>query len=570
MKKPGKTIRQHSVNHAPEMLALPYGFRISYRNAVLIFILILTFLLYTRALRNDFLIGWDDGEYLSEKVISESGPINMPEIFSNFNLGMYQPLAILSFAINHRTSGPTASAFILTNILLHLLNTYLTFRLTERWMRKSPGDRPWIPAGIVALLFAIHPMHVEAVVWISTRSSALYSAFFLGGLIAWDKYLENGKKTGQYLAVLALATLSMLSKSMAATFPLVMILIDFIRKRKFSRAVILEKLPFLALSVVFGIVAIKASASFGHITILEQEYSIAGRLALIVYGISFYIRKLFSPTGLSAIYAFPEMEGGHLPSYVYTSAFWVVAAILVIVLPKRYRREFLFGGFFFLLTISMVLPLFWSRIFIVADRYTYIPYIGLFMIVARLLTDLWDIRSSIDRSTQKLMILTTLLVFLMLGITSFNRIGVWKDTPTLLADVVEKKRSEADMAHGYFYLAGYYDAAGEAGEAMKYYDLALSRNPKYLLAYNNRGILKGRAGENAAAIKDFEAAIRIKPDYAEAYYNRGIAVYQAGDPHGACSDFEKARSLGFRQAAETINRYCRDALPEATEAIKVN
>ncbi|PKP45047.1 MAG: hypothetical protein CVT94_19120 [Bacteroidetes bacterium HGW-Bacteroidetes-11] len=553
MNKPEKTKRIPVSKSAPETHISFGKFKITARNAGIALILIFTFILYSGALRNDFLSGWDDGEYLSDPSVSGEGPINTAAIFSNFHLGMYQPLAVLSFAINYKTSGAESWAFILTNILLHLLNTLLVFKLMERWMKG------WIPAAIVALLFAIHPMHVESVAWISTRSSALYSLFYLSGLLVWDKYLEQGLQPKHYLLALLFAILALFSKSMAATFPLILFVVDYMKQRKFSLRLITEKLPFFVLSVIFGIVAIKASASFGHITVLEQDYSLVQRFFLIIYGVAFYLYKLIIPTNLSAIYAFPELTNGKLPVYVYAAALPVAALAAGIWFSGRHRREFVSGALFFLFAIGMVLPLFWSRIFITADRYTYIPYIGLFMLMARPITDLWNSRTTLDRSTLRLFFIASALVLITLSTATFWRIGVWKDTPTLLTDVIDKKRSDADMAHGYFYLANYYDGANNNEEAMKYYDLSLSRNNKYLLALNNRGIIKGKTGNTRSAIADFEQAIQIKPDYAEAYYNRGVALYQTGDKTAACNDWKQAVSLGFKPAAQAISLYCHEA-----------
>lgn len=553
MNKPEKSKRIPVIKSAPETHISFGKFKITARNAGIALILIFTFILFSGALRNDLLIGWDDGEYLSDPSVSGGGPINTTAIFSNFHLGMYQPLAVLSFAINYKMNGAESWAFILTNILLHLLNILLVFKLMERWMKG------WIPAGIVALLFAIHPMHVEPVIWISTRSSALYSLFYLSGLLFWDKYLDQGLQPKHYLIALIFTLLALFSKSMAATFPLILFVMDYMKQRKFSLRLITEKLPFFMLSVIFGIVAIKASASFGHITVLEQDYSLIQRFFLIIYGIGFYLYKLLIPTNLSAIYAFPELDNGNLPGYVYAAAIPVAALAVGIWFSKRYKREFITGAMFFIFSIGIVLPLFWSRIFITADRYTYIPFIGLFMLMARPITELWNTRTTLDRSTLRLFFIASALVLITLSTATFRRIGVWKDTPTLLTDVIDKKRSDADMAHGYFYLANYYDAANNTEEALKYYDLALSRNNKYLLALNNRGIIKGKSGNIRSAISDFEQAINIKPDYAEAYYNRGVALYQTGDKTTACNDWERAVSLGFKPAAQAISLYCNDA-----------
>lgn len=533
----------------PDQIRFAGKYTISYRNFALTLLLLFTFILYSGSLSNQFLIGWDDGEYLADPLISSAGTIDMPGIFSSFSLGMYQPLAVLSFALNFKISGEVAWPYILINILLHLANSFLVFRLAERWMKG------WVPGIIAATLFAIHPMHVEAVAWISTRSSGLYSLFFLLGLLAWDKYQQNSRMK-YYLLALLFALLSLFSKSMAATLPLVLLLMDYLKKRPFSKKLIIEKIPFLALSVLFGVVAIKAAASFGHITELETDYSLLQRFFLILYALGFYFIKFIFPVNLSAIYAFPDLVNGQLPFYVYFTAIVPVAAAVIVWVPGRNRHEFTFSGLFFLLTLSMVLPLFWSRVFITADRYTYLPYLGLSIIIARWLNQVWESRRRLEKSTWRYAIAATVLIFISLSAATASRTRIWRDTPLLLADVIENKRSDADLAHAYFYLGNYYDAADKVDDALKYYNLALSRNSTYLLALNNRGIIKGKTGNLNSAIKDFDAAIESKPDYAEAYYNRGLAVYQTGEVEKACADWQEAFRLDFKPAREALIKYC--------------
>ncbi|MFH1121742.1 MAG: tetratricopeptide repeat protein [Bacteroidota bacterium] len=551
MAKPEKNAKTAEKPRMQGISMLPGNIRISHESLLISLILLFTFLIYSGTLSHDFLKGWDDGEYLSDPVIRGEVPMNTFSVFSNFYLGMYQPLAMLSFVINHKMSGDVAWPYIFTNLLLHLFNTLLVFRLMQRWMKGL------IPAGIVAGLFALHPMHVEAVAWISTRSSGLYSLFFLSGLLTWDTYLEKGLQTRHYRFTLLFALLALFSKSMAATFPLVLFGIDYMKHRKPGWRLLAEKIPFIFLSVIFGIVAIKAAASFGHITVMEQDYPLVQRFFLIIYGLAFYLIKLVVPANLSAIYAFPATVNGSLPGYVYAVSIVPLFVLAGIWLSGRHRREFMSGSLFFLFSISMVLPLFWSRIFITADRYTYIPYIGLFMILARLISNLYESRASMDKTTLRMLVFTSVLVSAMLSLATFNRIRTWKDTTTLLTDVIEKRRSDADMAHGYFYLANYYDALDNWDDAMKYYDLALSRNNRYLLALNNRGILRGKSGNPSGAVSDFGEAIGIKPDYAEAYYNRGIAFYQTGRYDEACKDWNKALQLKFKPAGEAIYLYCR-------------
>ncbi len=510
---------------------------------------VFTFLLYSAALKNEILIGWDDGEYLTNPAITNPGQGAGSAIFSDFHLGMYQPLAVLSFLFNYKLAGDAAAGYIIVNILLHLLNIWLVYKLMLLWFKRFET------AFIAALLFAIHPMHVEGVVWISTRSSLLYSVFFLSGLIRYEKYLST-QSAKDYTITLVLALTALFCKSMAATFPLILVVVDYFKSRKLTGKVIAEKVPFLVLSVIFGIIAIKASASFGHITVLESEYNIFQRVVLILYGISFYLVKLVLPVNLSAIYSFPEAVNGSLPGWVYTPMIAFIVYAIIILRSHENRKLYVFGGLFFLFSISMVLPLFWSRIFITADRYTYLPYIGLFMIIAVGSAKILDQLKYSQRSTRNMIYVASGLILLFLSAGVVNRIKAWHDVPALMTDVLEKQRSDADMAHAYFYLGNYYDVRSEDEEALKNYNLAVSRNKNYLLAYNNRAILLGKHRNFNQAIEDLTTAISLKPDYAEAWYNRGVAYYQMGEKEKACGDWQKAAKLGFEQARANIVQYC--------------
>lgn len=549
MSREVKQFSKKENNQVSRKVRLWKGKTMSLETFMVIILLAGTFILFANSLRNEILIGWDDGEYLTNPDVAKSGAGSGASIFRSFHLGMYQPLAVLSFAFNYQVFGESSSTFILINLLLHLINIWLVYKLMLKWLKRFE------PAFLVALLFAVHPMHVEGVVWISVRSSLMYSAFFLAGLLQYEKYLES-KKTGSYLLTLMWFVLALFSKSMAATFPLILILADYLKRRKFTLKVFSEKIPFFILSIIFGLVAIKASASFGHITVLEQDYSFPERIILILYGISFYLFKLILPVNLSAIYAFPHATNGSLPLWVFWPMVMLFIWIIIVWKAKENKHLFVFGSLFFLLSISMVLPLFWSRIFITADRYTYLPYLGLFIIPAIVLTDVWDNRITLQSSTRKMLYSSVILIFILIISSTWNRISVWRDVPTLLNDVIDNRRSDADMAHGYFYLGNFNDTKGDDEEAMKYYDLALSRNTGYLLAYNNRGILKGKHGNIQGAITDFSEAIKLKHDYAEAYYNRGVAYYQQQKPDEACKDWRKASSLGFKQANSVISQYC--------------
>jgi protein O-mannosyl-transferase len=344
---------------------------------------------------------------------------------------------------------------------------------------------------------------------------------------------------------------------MAATLPMVLFVMDAWHHRRFNKTVVFEKLPFFALSIVFGLISIRAAASFGHIEVLEAGYNLVDRIFLLSYGVAFYLVKLIFPVNLSAIYAYPEKTAGWLPLEYYLSFVLLLLIAFGIYRLRKYRRETFLGFAFFILAISMVLPLFWSRLFIVADRYVYLPYIGLFVIAGVWLKALLEGEIKVPSATRNWILGIASTWIFIFSITAFVRTQVWQTTRTLMEDVIDKKRSPSDQAFGWFFLGNVSDREGNTQQAIRDYSRALDHNPKHIQALNNRGIMKGQAGDFNSGLMDFSTAIRLKPDYAEAWYNRGIVRYQTGQTEEACRDWKQAAKLGFTQAEVVLREYCK-------------
>lgn len=517
---------------------------------VLIAILLITALIYARSYNQTFLFGWDDGEYITNPDIKNLSITNIGKYFSSFYLGMYQPIPVLTFALNIYLGGENPVGFHLFSILIHFINILLVFNLVKKLSGSNPA------AILSALLLAVHPMNVESISWLSARSTGLFSMFYLLALSAYLKYIREGLKTSQLLLVLTFFITALFCKSMAATLPMVLVVLDFWEKRKVDKKMIFEKIPFFALSIIFGLISIRAAASFGHITVLEADYTLIDRMFLLSYGAAFYLVKLLIPVNLSAIYAYPDKTAGWLPAEYYLSLLLILLLAIGIFRLKRYRRETLLGVLFFLLSISMVLPLFWSRLFIVAERYVYLPYIGLFCIGGIWFNALLNNEIKIRTSTRTWILGVISVWILVFGISSFVRTSVWRDTRSLMEDVIDKKRSPADQAFAWFFLGNISDREGNNQQAIKNYSLAINMNPRHIQALNNRGIMLGIEGDFQGSLNDFNEAIHLKPDFAEAFYNRGIVYYRLNRQENACKDWQQAAYLGFGQAKEVLNNYC--------------
>ena len=510
-------------------------------------ILLLTVILYANSLQNKVLYGWDDGEYIQNEDIQK---FRIDKFFSTFYLGMYQPLAVTTFSLNYLAAGDNPAPYHAINLLLHLINIALVFYFLSLITRKI-----WM-SGLIALFFAIHPMHVEAVSWIATRSNGLYSLFYLLALIYFFKFRKIN--SNKHLALsLVFFLLSLFSKSMAVTLPLVLILMDWYLDKKIIKKKLIVLLPYFVLSIVFGIIGIYASSSFGHIRNLQVDYTILDRIIILCYSVIFYFIRTFIPVNLSAVYTYPEkMESGMLPWEFYGAALLLIGLILFIVFTKYKRREILFGSLFFILTISVVLPLVWSRMYMLADRYTYLPHIGIFFILGSVTNEVFTNKKQIYRRIKPVYITVLSGLILWFSFSTFQRNKVWENALTLTTDIIQNERSNADMSVGYFFRGNIRDRNGDYNGALKDFDKAIELNPGYTLAYNNRGIIKGIKGELEAALEDFNKALEYEPEYRDGYYNRGNVKYYLEWRQEACMDWQKAAALGSAQAEKILNKYC--------------
>jgi hypothetical protein len=513
----------------------------------LVVILVLTLIVFSNSVNNSILFGWDDGEYISNKDIQE---FRLNKFFSTYYLGMYQPLAVMSLSLNYHLSEINPAPYHATNLLLHLVNIVLVFLLFLKITKRFEVTF------IVTILFAIHPMHVEAVSWIATRSNGLYSVFFLVSLIYYLRYLDDKVKLNLIYSFIFFL-LSCFSKSMAITLPAILFLLDYFKNRKYSQRVILEKIPFIIMSVVFGLIAMDAASEYGHIRNLDVNYNFSDRLVLPVYSIIFYLVKALAPANLSAVYAYPAKENDWLPWEYYFSILVFVFLIINIIKSGKLKRDVIFGMLFFFLSISVVLPLVWSRMLMLADRYTYLPYLGIFYIVAQFYLKIADGKTKQLRNYKTVALSLFIGWIVFLSATSFHRNKVWKDAITLTTDVIEKDRSDLDVSIGYFFRGNILDIGNDLQHALSDYNKAIQLNPAYTLAYNNRGIIKGSIRDYEGAIADFNKAVELEPGYADAIYNRGNVHYYLGNAEDACRDWYKAKSLGSKQAELILSKYCK-------------
>jgi protein O-mannosyl-transferase len=531
------------------------------RSIYLISFLILTFLTYLPSLNNQF-TNWDDPIYvLNNPVIKDFSFENIKKIFSEYCAGNYHPLTMLSLSLDYSLGKLAPLAYHCTNLILHLANTLLVFILVRQLFQKIEI------AGIVSALFGVHTIHVESVAWISERKDVLYTFFFLFSLILYLRYLKEDKAKFYWFSLI-LFLLSILSKGMAVSLTINLIAIDFFLGRKLTdKKVIFEKVPFLLLSLIFGVLAIiaqKLDSNAEGIT----HYNIFLRLIFACYGFVNYFIKLILPVDLSPFYPYPVQND--LPFVFWICPFIALGLTGLVLYSLKKRKDIFFGFAFFLINVLLVLQILPVGRAIMADRYAYIPSIGFFIMIA----------GAYQWLTEKISALKTILMVILsayailLTILTYQYSRVWKDSISLWEHAL--KNYPSDIA--YYNMGEAFDKLGKYQKSIEYYNKTISLNPGYVTAYNNRGVAQIALKNYNASMLDFSKAISLNPTLAGAYYNRGNLWSNFNNQRNAIADYSKAISIDTAYEDAYIHRANswinlnnpRKALADYDKAISLN
>jgi tetratricopeptide (TPR) repeat protein len=556
------------------------------------FIIILTLVAYIPALNAGF-VNWDDGDYVYDNILIRDAS-NLKQLLSTSVQGNHHPLTMLSLMFNYMISGNEAWSYHLLSLLLHLVNCWLVYRLA--WLLSNSNA---VVAFITSLFFAIHPLHVESVAWISERKDVMYSLFFLAGHIAFLKYIDSGSKKQYWLAFL-LMLLSLVSKPAAVIFPVSLFCMDILRRRKFSFRLIAEKIPFLIPAVIMGVITVMAQKTAGATE--GDPFGIGKSILFGFYGIMMYFVKLIFPFQLSAFYPFPPINESLPAPYYIAPVFSVLLAVLFFYGLKKHR--FLsFGISFYIVNLLLVLQVFSVGSAIIAERYTYIPYIGIFYIFGCM-------ASSLAKNKYKTVYAVVIPVALFFSVLTYLQSQTWKDGATLWDSVIKKHPSSRAYsaratlfrkdANAFRDKAGELRSSNRLEEANKFteeanklyqkaidhytqavrlnkidheshnnraniymdlnrfdlayedYKQALAIKPEYHVAMDNLGGLYARRGQNDSAYYWLTRAIEKKPDYKPAYSNRALVLMQMNRHADAINDWKKF--LQFEpDAADILN-----------------
>ncbi|MEI6577249.1 MAG: phospholipid carrier-dependent glycosyltransferase [Bacteroidota bacterium] len=500
-------------------------------------------LVYSLSLSNGIL-NWDDNKYLFENpYLSDFSLKGIRAVFSSFYMGNYHPLTTLSWMIDYAMAGFKPGWYHFSNLFLHTFNTILVFFLVKRLFKDH-----WT-AFLTALLFAFHPMHVESVAWISERKDVLYAFFFLCSLISYLGFNESRKRSS-YIWSLLFFLLALLSKSAAISLAPVLLLFDYFLQRRFSWQTIYEKIPFFFLAITFGIIAL-SSQGIAMDESFAPHFPIWQRFFIVCYNLDFYLLSFFVPAILSPLHPYPMVPGSSLPVLFWLAPFILFTIGIAIYFLKKYRQLLVFGLLFFVLTIAMVLQFIPVGRAIVAERYTYLPYIGLSVILVVFVLK-WARSKSSAAGFYRFVPLGILIAGLIAfaGISN-ARVTVWKDSNSLFSDIIKKYPNDA-WAYYNRGLTRFY--ANDNDGAIEDYTQSILLKPDNVVAWYNRSLAYVNKQDFPHVINDLDHAIELKPDYLDALKNRGNAKASQKDYLGSIIDYSSALKIHPADTMVLVNR----------------
>jgi protein O-mannosyl-transferase len=553
---------------------------------ICLFLTATSLMLFYQTIDFDF-VNYDDPDYITNNRQVQGGITfqNVIWAFTTTHAANWHPLTWLSHMLDVEIYGMHPGGHHATNLLFHIANSLLLF-----FIFKKMTGAIW-PSAFIAAVFALHPLHVESVAWISERKDLLSAFFFLLTLRSYISYV--GRQTlARYFWVVLFFALGLMSKPMLVTLPFVLLLMDLWPFHRYGYQLtaqqaglkpgqslfrlVGEKIPLFFLAALSSAITFYAQQHGGAVRSLET-IPFSSRIANTLVAYVGYMAKMIFPAHLAFLYPHPVM----IPGWKVGGAIFILALItLITVYTIKNRPYFFVGWFWFLGTLVPVIGLVQVGNQAMADRYTYIPLIGLFVVIAWGVSDL-----SAKWRYQKTLLagIAGLVIVLFMGVT-WRQAGFWKDSVTLferaikvtsdnfiahynLANVLAKQghMDEAvghyqqtisikpNFADAYINLGNVYQMQGRSSDAMDQYLQALKLKPDNPGVHYNLGLIYTKQDDMDSAVMHFQKAIRLKPDYEDAYFKLGVALFQKNDVDGAMNNFEAVLRINPDNAAARKN-----------------
>ena len=521
-------------------------------------LVVATLVAYAPVVRNGFVL-YDDPKYVTANGQVRDGLTlhGLRWAWTTGHASNWHPTTWMSHMLDEELFGSNPAGHHLSSLLLHAINTLLLFLLFER-MTGSMGR-----SALVAALFGLHPLHVESVAWVAERKDVLSTFFWFLTTLAYVAWTQS-RTPARYVAVVAAFAVGLTAKPMLVTLPFTLLLVDvwpLERSRAGVWPLVREKIPLFALSAASCLVTLFVQRAGGAVGSLDS-YPLETRIANALVSIAAYLRKTVWPSDLAVCYPYPRQ----LPETSSSvAALFVVGLLTALVVRERRRRPYLLGGWlWFLGTLVPVLGLVQVGLQSMADRYTYVPLVGVFVMVAWGLPDVAPRRLAIPAAG----------VLLAFAATTSAQVRYWRDSKTLFAhalavtsensvaeadlgialgdegrldDAVEQFRKSLRIRPGHAptlrRLGLALDRLGRDNEALEAYNEAVRSEPDFVEARNELGLLLVRRGNLDEAIEQYRAALQQRPDDAATHQNLGKALMQQGKEGDARAELTRALAL---------------------------
>lgn len=514
---------------------------------------------------------WDDMFYIvNNEDLRQVSFKNFKTLVSDYYLGNWHPLTMVTYYIEYSLVKDTAWVYHFNNTVIHIINSILVFKVVEKLSKN------FLIGAITSVLFAIHPLHVESVIWAAERKDVLYTLFLLLSFWQYLKYVAVSVPTDDHVVTnwknkylwyaLGLFILSCLSKGMAVILPVVFLITDyFLLNRKQIIKIGIEKAPFLVVSLITGIISIKAQSDAGAnaTKVISDAYSLSERFFMINYGVLYYWIKMVLPTNLIAFYPYPQKPAGTIPSIYYSAFAGVLALAILLFWTGRKNKLVWWGGLYFLIVIfpvSQVLPVGSA---LMADRYFYVSSIGPLVILAVFINRLYQ-----KTATKKLMLGIGLVLLLSLTFLSFNQSMKWKDTLTLFTPIYEKHPNDPMVTSN---MGWYWFGKKDNEKAKFYFEETHKTTFKTADVHTALGQIYFDEKKYDLTVDNFEAALKIKPkEMQNLHWMLGAAYYYTGKYNIAIEESQLAldKSDNKNQFAQNIMGLCLAKQGKKNDAMK--
>jgi len=516
----------------------------SYVFLIFIILIVTTLVAYEPVRQNEF-VDYDDTEYVTknQNVVNGFTLKGIKWAFTTFHMGNWHPVTWLSHMLDCQLFGLNPLWHHLTSLLFHILNTLLLF-----WVFKRITGAVWCSA-FVAAFFALHPVHVESVAWAAERKDVLSGFFFMLTIAAYVRYVEK-PGFGRYTAVFLFLFLGLMSKPMLVTLPFILLLLDYWPLERFrykrqknqkGRDLFLEKIPLFVPVIGSSIITFIAQRVSGSVTSLENLPTIS-RMANAVVSYVKYLTKIFYPNRLAALYPYQNVAGWQ----VITCYIILVAVSLVVLYTARKRRYLTVGWLWYICILIPVIGLVQIGKQAMADRYTYLPSIGISIMVAWAAAEFakrWRFTKFVFGVTGGLILVVLLL---------FTRIQVshWQNSLTLFKHTVKVTENNYRMHNNY---GAILKRQGDIKKAIEQFKITIDINPDYIKAYNNLGSSYFVQNKPEQAVFYWRQALGLDPEYANALNNIAWISAVSADERF----FNPDKAIEFSQRACKLTEYKR-------------